>query len=447
MTSATSSPPPFAGRARPADARARLGQMLRLAAFDLWHERWLALCAACVVAATLAPLWTLWGLERGVVGTLIERQNGDPLMRQVLPESSGGKRFDTAWFERVRAWPEVAFAMPNTRSIANQVTLFAESAPAPLLVDFLPTAAGDPFLGGLAPPEGRGVLLSAIAAQRLAVQAGQAGQAEQAGPAAQAAQAAQASQTGQGLRMALERVRDGTTERAVVELRVLGVLPAARLDAVAALAPLPLLEAVQAWRDGYVVEGFGSAGHGPAPAIDAYPLFRLYAPSIQEVAPLAARLEAEGISTYTRGREIDATLGLQRNLRAVLGLVGAIAVAGAIVALAALQIATVRRKRREYALFKLTGHGRAWLMALPCLHALAVGLAGVALALAFYAASAAAIGRHFATHLASGESAVRLLGVDLAAGVAAAIVVCVLPALWGGWRASRVEAADELRDP
>lgn len=414
---------PAVPRAQPGDARLRLVQLLRLALFDLWHERWLALCAACVVAATLAPIWTLWGLERGVVGTLIERQNRDPLMRQVLPESSGGQRYDAAWFERVRAWPEVAFAMPNTRAIANQVSLFADAAPAPLLVDFLPTAPGDPFLGALPAPQGHALLLSDTAAQRLGVR------------------------PGQRLRMALERVRDGATERAAVDLQVQAVLPAAQLDAVAALASLPLLEAVQAWRDGYTVEAFGPDGQGPAPALEAYPLFRLYAPSIQAVAPLVARLEAEGISTYTRGREIDATLGLQRNLRAVLGLVGAIAVTGAVVALAALQIATVRRKRREFALFKLTGHGRAWLMALPCLHALAVALAGSLLALGFHAATAAAIGLHFATHLSQGEAAVRLLAVDLAAGVAAAIIVCVLPALWGGWRASKVEAADELRDP
>lgn len=405
----------------------RLGQALRLAAHDLWHERWLALCAACVVAATLAPIWTLWGLERGVVGTLIERQNRDPLMRQVLPESTGGKRYDAAWFARVGAWPGVAVVMPNTRAIANQVTLFADGAAAPVLVDFMPSAPGDPFLGSLTAPQGRGLLLSASAAQRLGLGAGGAAPAT--------------------LRMALERVREGNTERAAVELQVLGVLPAAQLDAVAALGALPLLEAVQAWRDGYAVSDFGASGNGPAPKLEVYPLFRLYAQSIQDVAGLVARLEAEGISTYTRSREINATLGLQRNLRAVLGLVGAIAVAGAVVALSALQIATVRRKRREYALFKLTGHGAGWLMMLPCLNALAVALVGGMLALVFFAATAAAIALHFATHLAQGEAAVRLLPMDVVVGLGAAVVVCVLPALWGGWRASTVEAADELRDP
>lgn len=406
---------------RPAP-RLRPGQLLRLVVADLRHERWLAFCAACVLGAALAPLWTLWGLERGVVGTLIERQNQDPLMRQVLPESSGGKRLDAAWFERVRGWPEVSFAMPNTRAIANQVSLFADAAPAPLLVDFLPTAPGDPLLASEPPPVGLHVQLSASAAQRLGLR------------------------VGQRVLLALERLRDGRTERAAVQLQVAGVLPAGQLDAVAALASLPLLEDVQAWRDGYTIPAFGPDGNGAPPRTGVYPLFRVYARDIQSVAPLVARFEAEGVSIFTRAREIEATLGLQRNLRAVLTMVAAISAAGAVVALAALQAATLRRKRREYALFKLTGHGRAWLMALPCAHAVAVALGGAVVALGLYATAAAAINLHFASHLAGGEAAVRLQAFDLAAGVAAAVAISVLPALWGGWRASLVEAADELRD-
>ena len=128
-TPSASTPP--AGAPVPASPRLRPAQLLRLAASDLRHERWLAFCAACVLAATLAPLAILLGLERGVIGTLVERQNRDPLMRQVLPEASGGQRFDAAWFARVARFPEASFVMPNTRAIANQVDLYADAAAAP----------------------------------------------------------------------------------------------------------------------------------------------------------------------------------------------------------------------------------------------------------------------------------------------------------------------------
>jgi putative ABC transport system permease protein len=253
---------------------------------------------------------------------------------------------------------------------------------------------------------------------------------------------------GQALGIPFKRRRDGVEEHVAVRVVIADVLPVAVSDGGHALAAPAFVEAIEQWRDGYRVDayGFGATGSGPPPPRVAYPLFRMYATSIRAVHALAARLEAEGISVRVRDREIAATLGLQRNLRAVLGLVAAVTLAGAVVALAALQIATVRRKRREYALLKLTGHGRPWLVLLPCLQALAVALAGAALALVVYRIGAALINSHFAAHLAPGEAAVRLGGADVAAGVAAATLVSMLPALWAGWRASNVEAADELRE-
>jgi putative ABC transport system permease protein len=373
------------------------------------------------VAATLSPLWTLWGLEQGVIGTLIQRQNSDPVMRQVLPESTGSHRFDRAWFEAAAGWPEVEFVMPNTRAIANQVDVVTEEGRS-ARIDLLPTAPGDPLLDGVSPPPAGELLLSAPAAARLE------------------------ARSGQTVTIALEREREGRAERAALPLRVHGVLPTSGYDGPAALVPLELVEAIQSWRDGYTVSGFGGEGAGAAPAITSYPLFRMYAKSIREVETLARRLESEGVSVYTRSREIESTLGLQRNLRAVLAMVAVIALTGALVALVAMQVATLRRKRRDYAMLKLVGHGRDWLIGLPCLHALAVAAAGAAIALVVYGAASRAINAYFAEHLGIGERAVQLEASSFAWGFAVAVAVSVLPALWGGWRASKVEAADELRE-
>jgi putative ABC transport system permease protein len=399
----------------------RFGQLIRLAARELWHEQALALCSACVLAATLAPLWTLWGLERGVIGTLIQRQESDPVMRQVLPESTASHRFDAAWFDSAARWPEVEFVMPNTRAIANQVDLITESGTS-ARIDLLPTAKGDPLLAGSEPPSAGHIIVSAPAAGRLK------------------------AASGDGVTLLLERDRNGRAERSAFALRVGAVLATSGYDGAAALVPLALLEDIQAWRDGYTVARFGPEGAGAPPAMAVYPLFRMYARSIREVDPLVRRLEREGISVYARLREIESTLGLQRNLRAVLGMVAVIAVSGAVLALVAMQVATLRRKRREYALLKLVGHGRDWLIGLPCVHALAVASAGSLIALVIYALAAGAINAYFAEHLGIGEKAVQLRPADFGWGFAAAVAVSMLPALWGGWRASMVEAADELRE-
>lgn len=402
------------------NAALRWGPLLRLSWRDLWHERWLALCTACVLAATLAPLWTLWGLERGVIGTLIERQDRDPLMRRIEPVGSGASRFDAAWLDRARAWPEVAFVVPTVRASSALVRVGSDNG-----ADLFPlreTGANDPLLGGIAPPAGEAVVMSAEAARKLKVAAGAT------------------------VRIALERRREGRDENAAVSVKVAALLPLSVSDSSEALAPPALLERIERWREGFTVEGLGSDGNGPPPARTVYPLFRMHATSIREVSALVQRLESEGISTRTAEREIEATLGLQRNLRTVLGLVGAVTVGGAVVALAALQIATLRRKRREFALLKLTGHGRGWLVAMPCVQAALVAVLGSALAFLVYQAGAAAINAHFASHLATSEAAVRLHGIDVVVGTLAALGVSVLPALFGGWRASNVEAADELRE-
>jgi putative ABC transport system permease protein len=401
--------------------RLRAAQLIRLAARELWHERALALCAACVVAATLAPLLTLWGLEQGVVGTLINRQNRDPVMRQVLPETTGGHRFDGAWFETVARWPGVAFVMPNTRAIANQVDVVTQGGKS-ARIDLLPTSKGDPLLAERSPPADGTLILSAPAAARLEAAAGQT------------------------VTLALERQREARTERAALALRVAEVLSETGYDGQAALVPLQLVEAIQAWRDGYAVPGLGSEGAGPPPRMMTYPLFRMYATSIREVEPLAKRLESEGVSVYTRSREIASTLGLQRNLRAVLSMIALIAIAGAILALVAMQLATLRRKRRDYAVLKLVGHGRDWLVALPCVHAVAVASIGSVIAWAIYAVAAQAINAYYADHLGVGEKAVQLHANEFGWAFAGALAVSVLPALWGGSRASKVEAADELRE-
>jgi putative ABC transport system permease protein len=342
-------------------------------------------------------------------------------MRQVLPESTGRHRFDRAWFEAAARWPEVEFVMPNTRAIANQVDVVTEEGRS-ARIDLLPTALGDPLLAGVSPPPAAELLLSAPASARLE------------------------ARSGQTVTIALEREREGRAERAALNLRVHGVLPTSGYDGQAALVPLELVEAIQAWRDGYTVTGFSEDGAGSAPALATYPLFRMYATSIREVEALARRLESEGVSVYTRSREIESTLGLQRNLRAVLAMVAVIALTGALVALIAMQVATLRRKRRDYAMLKLVGHGRDWLIGLPCLHALAVAVAGAAIALVVYGAAARAINAYFAEHLGIGEKAVQLEASSFAWGLAVAVAVSVLPALWGGWRASKVEAADELRE-
>lgn len=404
------------------EASLRLRHLWRLAARDLVWERTLAFCAAGVIAAALTPVWVLWGLQSGVVGTLIERMEKDPQLRRVTPVATGASRFDDQWLHRVRSWPEVAFVLPTVRYAASLVDLGSPQARAPLNAELFETAVGDPLLAGISAPGEGQVVLSAAAAARL-----------RAAP-------------GDRVQVAFARNLGGRQQLASLDLSVSGVLPVSGFSREAAFVTRRLLADIESWRDGYSVPDFGGSGSGPAPAREAYARFRLHTHSIRQVEAVASRLESEGVALDVDFAPIAATLGLQRNLIAILTIIAVVTLSGAVVAVSALQAANLRRKRREHALLKLTGHGRAWLVAIPCVQATLVAFSGIALAGLLYVAGALAINRHFAAHLAQGEAAVALDVAGVLAGCIGALVAAVVPAVWAGWAASRVEAADELRE-
>ena len=441
-----------------------LRQLLRLALADLRRDGLLSGCSMLMLAASLAPLLTLFGLEHGVIGTMIERQDKDPAMRLIVPEVTGAHRFDAGWFERVARWPEVAFVLPATRSIAGLVDLVpaaGDGTRTPVRASVLPTAAGDPVTEGFGadrlhqPGNAAGAASAANANAANAETSGNAGNSANGrsaatGPAGIILSAGAARKLGavpgQRLDILISRSRGGVSEPATAAAEVRGVLPVERYAGDAGFVASSLVEAIQAYRDGHAVPALGWAGDAPASAIDSYPLFRLYTRSIRDVATVSARLQAMDITPFTREGDIATTLGLQRNLIAVLLIVSALAALGFTVAMVALQIATVRRKRREYAILQLVGYGRGWLLALPCVEAMLLAAGGIALALLLYAAAAAGINLHFADHLAQGEQACRLSPPITAALAALALAASLVPALLAGLAAAAIDPGDELRE-
>jgi putative ABC transport system permease protein len=404
----------------------RIGQLLRLAFADLLHDRIVSFCQVVATAAVLAPLLVLFGLHNGIIGALIERLDRDPAMRLIVPEVTGANRFDDAWFARIGARTDVAFVLPNTRAIAGQVDLLRtdDSGDPPVRVSWLPTAAGDPLAAGGGPlAEGLGeVALTAAAAERLGVA------------------------TGDAVDAVVERQRDGRIEPVRLRLAVRTIVAATLYDGIAAFVSLPLLQAVQAYRDGHALAALGWAGNGEAPAVTTHPLFRLYARSIRDVARLEKDLRAEGVVVVSRAAEIASALNLERNLVTVLLFIVALAILGFVLAVAANALAAVERKRKSMAVLRLIGYGSAWLIALPVLQAAILALAGVGLAAVGFAGVAAIVNATFADSLRVGEAACRLAPLQLLAAGAATAVVATLPAVLGGLAAARVQPSLELRN-
>lgn len=405
-------------------------QLFRLAASDLADEWPVALAQVVAIAAVLTPLLVLFGLREGAIGTLIERLDRDPAMRLVTPEATGAQRYDAGWFAEMAARRDVAFVTPATRLIAGQIDLLREgvaeggTARGEVRVTLLPTGTGDPVAGPAAATlDGQldRVVLSARAAERLGVSAG-------------------ATITGY-----VERVLDGRTEPLALRLAVAGVLPLANDGGMTAFAALPLLQAVQDFRDGSAVPALGVERGGPAKPAADYPLFRLYARSIRDVGGLAADLQARGIAVATRGAEIASTLALDASLRAVLLIVAALSVGGYAVAVTATQWGNLRRKRRVLAILNLAGYGSRWLVGFPVVQALLLAVAGGAVSAAAFTGVATLVNARFAATLAAGEAACSLPAGDLLAAAGATVLLSVLPAAAVGAALRRIDLTEELR--
>jgi putative ABC transport system permease protein len=218
------------------------GLVFRLAVADLRHDWILSLCLVLALAAIIAPLLLLFGLKFGTIQTLRSRLIQDPLNREIRPLASVPRIPE--WFQALAAQSEVGFVVPTTRQIAASVTLRpvgGAKGAMPVEADLIPTAQGDPLLlENDAPVPGNGqIVLSARTAQALGVQ------------------------VGDKISASATRSRGADSERANVELSVVGSLPMRATSLNAVYARLDFLEAVEAYKDGLAVPELGWEGTLP----------------------------------------------------------------------------------------------------------------------------------------------------------------------------------------
>jgi putative ABC transport system permease protein len=391
----------------------RLSLIAALAWQD-WRDEWrLSLCAVLALVAVVTPLLLLFGLKFGLIGELTERLQQDPGVREIIPLAGG--RFSAGDIEAFATRPDVAFALPRTRQIAATADLLDPEGKT-LAVEMIPTAAGDPLLGHLTAPTGiQDVLLSQTTAQKLHAQAGQA------------------------LVALITRQDAGQVQVHRVTLRVTAILPIAAFQRDAVFAPLALLEAAEDYRDGRAVPALGWAGSAPG-GERIYPAFRLYARDLTAVEPLRQYFAGLGVTVATQAGAIEQVQALSRRLSTVFWLIAGLACGGAFAATAAGTLAAVERKRRALSVLRLLGLRTTALLAFVLLQALYSALLAALLASLLYAAGAAILNAFF-DQLAS-----RLLPVHLVIALLAILVVSLVAATAGGWRVTRLQAAQGIRD-
>ena len=247
--------------------------VIHLALRDYLHERLLSACAVMGLAAVLAPLLVLFGVKSGIINTMSDRLIQDPRNREISPV--GSDRYGADWFSALRDRPDVAFVIPQTRSIAASMILYNNDSanPRTVVVSLIPTAEGDPLLEqyGRVSANNTQVVLSEPAARKLNVKEGQ----------------RVIGQVGRSVA--------GVKEQVAVNLQITAVLPLGAFSREAAFVRLGLLEATEDYRDGRGSKTFGWPGSARPTRPRIYPSFRLYARSIYDVAKFRYMFMHQGL--------------------------------------------------------------------------------------------------------------------------------------------------------
>ncbi|MBJ9977398.1 ABC transporter permease [Pseudomonas sp. S75] len=393
----------------------------RLAWQDYRQDARLSACAVLALVAVIAPLLVLFGLKFGLIGSLTERLQRDPGVREII--ALGGGRFNAEFIARLAARPDVAFAIPRTRQIAATAELLLPAQGRGVTVEMLPTAANDPLLDGAVAPNAadlRDVVLSYTAAEKLGARAGD------------------------RLLASFSRRQGGEVQWRQTPLHVRAVLPLASFERDGLFASLALLEAAEDYRDGRAVPALGWDGDSAAPAARVYPAFRLYARTLDDVEPLRRFFAERKLLVSTQAAQIAQVQSLGRNLDLVFWIIASLAVAGAAAAIAAGAVAAVERKQRELAVLRLLGLGTAALLLFVVLQALYSGLLAAALAALLYLLAEQGLNRVFMQ--VPGEYAAQLLPVHYVVALLSVLLASTTAAALGGWRVARIDASQGIRD-
>lgn len=398
----------------------RIALVMSLAWQDYRADARLSACTVLALVAVIAPLLVLFGLKFGLVGSLTERLERDPTVREVIP--MGGGRFNAGFIDELARRPDVAFALPRTRQIAATADLSMPMAEQVVNVEMIPTAVGDPLLGSSLPPTGPDrVLLSRTAAEKLG------------------------ARVGDWLDAAFTRQVSGRPQAQRTRLLVTAVLPVEAFGRDAIFASSELLEAVEDYRDGRAVDAFGWPGDRPAASEQrVFPAFRLYARNLDDVEPLRVYFAGQHLLVSTQAQTIAQVKSLSRNLSLVFWVIAALAVVGAVAAVFAGALAAVERKRRELSVLRLLGFSTGSLLLFVVLQALYSGVLASAIGFVLYGVAERGLNVLFVQ--VPGEYASHLLIRHYCVALLAAIGASALAAALGGWRVARIEASEGIRD-
>lgn len=393
---------------------ASLALSAELAVRDILHQ-WLGfLVSALSCAAVLTPLMILYGLKFGIVSSLTAQLLEDPRNLQIL--IVGNAQHPVEWIDELRARPDVGFVIPHTRSLAAVADVRRPDHGGGMVTSsILATAEGDPLLRGAVPPIGEHeAVISRSLADALDLAAGD------------------------DLELIATRQTQGGRNLEILTLRVICVLDRQVWEQRGMLLPLPVLSALESWRDGFAVPELGWDGAGVHERT-GYASFRLYAADFDAIAPLARWLGEAGLDVRTRLADVEAVQALDRSLSAVFAIIAAVTLSGFVFAMSGMLWNLVEQRRHDIAVLRLQGQSRHAAIVFPVIQGILVAALGTLVAFALYGAAQIAINRYFGAGLVGGEVVCRLEPWHFAVAACTMQAVALVAVVVAALRVARID--------
>ncbi|HDT1290062.1 TPA: FtsX-like permease family protein, partial [Enterobacter asburiae] len=253
-------------------------------------------------------------------------------------------------------------------------------------------------------------------------------------------------QPGDILRLMVSRKSEGKNQRATFALTVTGVLDDAKFSRQGAFITLPLLVALEDYRDGFQVPLLGVSDGKPPRERTRYSRARIYASSIDDVSLLARWLETQNIEAITQSAQIESVRAIDRVLGIIFGVIAWISASGCIASLVGAFIANIDRKRKDMAVLRLLGFRRRAVTLFIIIQALCLTGVSYGLGVIIYLLGSALFNHALGSSLPDQAFVCHLDPLHFIAALLCVLAVALGVAAIGALRALKIEPAESLRE-
>lgn len=400
----------------------------RVALADLRHEIGLSTALVVSIATLLLPILIFQGIRQELIGNLLTELTSDPRSRELQPLGQGS--FDRKFFDELKQHSGVAFVIPTTRYLAASVELENSNSVdgKKVFAAMLPTAQGDPILGGAAdiPKQASQIVIAMPVAEALQVSVGD-----------------------ELIGSLTRNLGTDSYEKLEKQLTIIGVLPASTIEDRVALVSPVFLEASEDFRENFKSDFFGTDGRERDSGDRIYPSFRLYATTVFEVEAVREWLVARDVEVSTQLGKIKLLQRLDLALRSAVVLLAITIGAGIAISLSSSFWINVKRKNQQLSTLAALGFSPNALIGIPMIQGFVLGALGALVASCIYAIGIGVLSRFIQNNfsdsgLIDGMSLV-FHWSDAMVLLGTAILVAVLSSSGAAWRLSQVEPGLGMR--